>query len=82
MDKLIELFEKSLAEYQASIGKKDNLIGSGEIIIAEFKKQRDQIVTLGQLLSDFYAQARLDGTRVQNLTVSEVFNLQEFRRDN
>jgi hypothetical protein len=56
MDKLLEIFEKSLAEYQAKIGKKDNLVGSGEIVLAEFRKQRDQIVTLGRLLADFYAQ--------------------------
>jgi hypothetical protein len=58
MDKILELFEKSLAEYQSSIGKKDNLVGCGEIIAQEMRKQREQIVTLGRLLADFYAGQR------------------------
>lgn len=60
MDKILELFEKSLAEYHASIGKKDNLVGTGEIIAQEMRKQREQIVTLGRLLADFYADHRVD----------------------
>lgn len=58
MDKLIEIFEKSLAAYQEQVGKKDNLVGSGEIIAAEFKKQRDSIVTLGRLLAESYERER------------------------
>lgn len=60
MDKLLEMFEKALAEYQASIDKKDTLVGTGEIIVLEFRKQRDQIVTLSRLLSDFYATCPAD----------------------
>ncbi|MGM4906220.1 hypothetical protein AB8B21_05915 [Tardiphaga sp. 866_E4_N2_1] len=55
MDKIIDLFEKSLAEHEASIGKKDNLVGCGEIVVKEFRRQREQIITLGRLLADFYA---------------------------
>jgi len=56
MDKIIEVFEKSLAAYQEQVGKVDNLVGTGQILVTEFKKQREQIVTLGRLLADFYAK--------------------------
>lgn len=78
MDKIIELFEKALSEYQATIGKKDNLVGSGEILLQEFKKNRDAVVTLGQLLGDFYAQDRGSGRRAQTLTHAEIFERQTF----
>lgn len=55
MDQIIEGFEKALAEYHSKLGKKDNLVGFGEIVIAQLKKQRQSVVTLGNLLSDFYA---------------------------
>lgn len=71
MDNLLELFEKSLAEYQGSIGKKDNLVGCGEIIVKEFRKMRENNVTLGQLLADFYAQERQEHRRVVTMTPSE-----------
>lgn len=58
MDELIKVSEKSLADYQATIGKKDNLVGTGEIILSEFKKQREQIITLGRLLADAYAEKK------------------------
>jgi hypothetical protein len=58
MDKLIEIFEKSLAAHQELVGKKDDLVGTGEIIVAEFKKQRDSIVTLGRLLAESYERER------------------------
>lgn len=57
MDQIIEGFEKALAEYAVSLGKKDNLVGFGEIVVAELKKQRQSVVTLGNLLADFYAAA-------------------------
>lgn len=71
MEKILELFEKALSEYHATAGKKDNLVGCGEILVLEFKKQRESIITLGQLLADFYAQERQEQRRVYTLTTSE-----------
>lgn len=80
MDKLLEVFEASLAEYKASVGKTDNLVGTGQIIVAEMRKQRDQIVTLGRLLADFYA-AQNNGPAEARPAAEAVLRLNDFRRE-
>lgn len=77
MDELLKMFEKALAEYQANLGKKDTLAATGEIMIQEFRKMRDNNVVLGQLLGDFYAQERQEGRKVQTLTPTERMNLMQ-----
>ena len=76
MDKILELFEKALSEHQASIGKKDTLVGTGEILVKEFRKMRENNVTLGQLLADFYAIERQESRRATALTQSELMQRQ------
>lgn len=61
MESLIVEFEKALAEYKLSVGKEDNLTIFGGMLVKECRKNRDAVVTLGQLLADFYATARNDG---------------------
>lgn len=80
MDKILELFEKSLSEYQTSIGKKDNLVGCGEIIAQEMRKQRDQIITLGRLLADLYALKNNDLAEARP-SAEAVLRLNDFRRE-
>lgn len=80
MDQLLELFEKSLAEHEASIGKKDNLIGCGEIILKQFREQRDQIITLGRLLADFYA-LKNNGPAEARPAAEAVLRLNDYRRE-
>jgi len=55
MDELLRIFDRALSERLDELGKKDNLVGIGEILSAEFKKQREQIIVLGKLLADSYA---------------------------
>lgn len=63
MDQLIAEFEKALAAHQEQICKKDTLVGLGEILVKELRKQNAAVITLGQLLADFYAQDRIQATR-------------------
>lgn len=80
MDQLIAEFEKALAAHKSEIGKTDNLIGLGEILAKELRKQREATATLGTLLADFYAQARQDYSRPHMLSPSEAFDLAQSRK--
>lgn len=60
MEDILKIFEKALAEHHQALGKRDNLVAAGEMILQEFRKLREANVTLGLLLADFYAQEQPD----------------------
>lgn len=63
MDKIIGEFEKALAEYKAKVGKTDTLVGCGEIIVTDLRKQREAVVVLGNCLAEgFRREAALRHT--------------------
>jgi hypothetical protein len=80
MEQLIVEFEKALAAHQEQICKKDTLVGLGEILIKELRKQNSAVITLGQLLADLYAQAREVHARAYTLSIAEAFNLAQLRK--
>ena len=80
MDQLIAEFEKALAAHQEQICKKDTLVGLGEILVKELRKQNTAVITLGQLLGDFYAQARENHVHAYTLSTAEVLSLSQLRK--